>query len=382
MTFAMNWEGTVAVLFSWDIWVWTVLGYIALHRHKLSANREYRAERENSDCQEGKVPLNTNSIPDLHLKEGFQTVQNWTREVTHHKPAPEPEPQSWLLTLQAVDELTPSLQSVQTSILERLHLQEEGVLKGGEGQGKAADAEVEVFTVVRADFTVYDLPLEVLHGVAAFLRPEEVLSLTQTVKSLSDACNGDEVWRELWKLKYGPMWDSAYSKDAKNRWGLEHWDPCKHKPKQGWKLLFAQFECMWLDILAAGCNSEEGPCLVGIEGGLYDIAKFVNKHPGSPDTLLDNAGRDATQLFHDVGHSQEARKLMAGYLVLEPAFKGCCVLKSVCDEVQEVRKKWDAVPSCEICHRTVGRCHAVFMPVEGTWSRWWSCCGSLLSEGE
>lgn len=36
----------------------------------------------------------------------------------------------------------------------------------------------------------------------------------------------------------------------------------------------------------------------------------MHRHPGSPETLMDNAGADATELFEDIGHSSLARDLM------------------------------------------------------------------------
>nr|ODN87252.1 cytochrome b5 [Cryptococcus depauperatus CBS 7841]ODN98617.1 cytochrome b5 [Cryptococcus depauperatus CBS 7855] len=35
-----------------------------------------------------------------------------------------------------------------------------------------------------------------------------------------------------------------------------------------------------------------------------------NKHPGGDEVLLEEAGRDATEAFEDVGHSDEARKML------------------------------------------------------------------------
>ncbi|CAN0382975.1 unnamed protein product, partial [Laminaria digitata] len=77
----------------------------------------------------------------------------------------------------------------------------------------------------------------------------------------------------------------------------------------GWKAFFFEFETSWLEWVAAGQNSESA-CLVGLHGRLYDLTQFMHRHPGSPETLMDNAGADATELFEDVGHSFDARDLM------------------------------------------------------------------------
>jgi len=52
-----------------------------------------------------------------------------------------------------------------------------------------------------------------------------------------------------------------------------------------------------------------------IHGKVYDIHKFLDEHPGGDEVLLGEAGRDATEAFEDVGHSDEARDIMKEYLV-------------------------------------------------------------------
>lgn len=87
--------------------------------------------------------------------------------------------------------------------------------------------------------------------------------------------------------------------------------------KQGWKEFFFEFEVSWLEWLAAGQNFESS-CLVGVHGRLYDITDFMHQHPGSPETLMDNAGADASEMFEDVGHSLDARDLMKSLNSLAP----------------------------------------------------------------
>jgi cytochrome b5 len=59
---------------------------------------------------------------------------------------------------------------------------------------------------------------------------------------------------------------------------------------------------------------------------VYDATKFLDEHPGGEEVLLDMAGthypekagaqsflgKDATDAFEDVGHSDEAREILAG----------------------------------------------------------------------
>ncbi|CDO71358.1 hypothetical protein BN946_scf184908.g116 [Trametes cinnabarina] len=43
---------------------------------------------------------------------------------------------------------------------------------------------------------------------------------------------------------------------------------------------------------------------------VYDVTKFIDEHPGGDEVILAEAGRDATEAFEDVGHSDEARALL------------------------------------------------------------------------
>lgn len=77
-----------------------------------------------------------------------------------------------------------------------------------------------------------------------------------------------------------------------------------------------------------------------IHNGVYDVTEFLNEHPGGEEVLLEQAGKDATEPFEDVGHSSDARELMAKYKVGEL--------------VESERKKVkEPVPTGAQCRRTV-----------------------------
>ncbi|EPS41998.1 hypothetical protein H072_4055 [Dactylellina haptotyla CBS 200.50] len=54
---------------------------------------------------------------------------------------------------------------------------------------------------------------------------------------------------------------------------------------------------------------------VVIDEKVYDVSKFVDEHPGGEEVMLDVAGQDGTEAFEDVGHSDEAREILAQYIV-------------------------------------------------------------------
>lgn len=53
-------------------------------------------------------------------------------------------------------------------------------------------------------------------------------------------------------------------------------------------------------------------CVILLIKIVYDIYG-IRQHPGGEEVLLDEAGRDATEAFEDVGHSDEAHGLLKGF---------------------------------------------------------------------
>ncbi|XP_073013631.1 cytochrome b5-like [Typha latifolia] len=58
-------------------------------------------------------------------------------------------------------------------------------------------------------------------------------------------------------------------------------------------------------------------CWLIINGKVFDVTKFLEDHPGGDDVLLSSTGKDATDDFEDVGHSNTARAMMDEYCVGE-----------------------------------------------------------------
>ncbi|XP_047128073.1 cytochrome b5 isoform X1 [Hydra vulgaris] len=56
-------------------------------------------------------------------------------------------------------------------------------------------------------------------------------------------------------------------------------------------------------------------CWLAIHDKVYDVTKFIDEHPGGEEVLLELAGKDATSNFEDVGHSSDARDLLASYYI-------------------------------------------------------------------
>ncbi|KAG6332922.1 hypothetical protein ID866_6164 [Astraeus odoratus] len=64
-------------------------------------------------------------------------------------------------------------------------------------------------------------------------------------------------------------------------------------------------------------NNTKESLYVLLHEKVYDVTKFIDEHPGGDEVILAEAGKDATDAFEDVGHSDEARDLLPGMLIGE-----------------------------------------------------------------
>ncbi|XP_018318601.1 cytochrome b5 [Agrilus planipennis] len=72
---------------------------------------------------------------------------------------------------------------------------------------------------------------------------------------------------------------------------------------------------------------------VVIHNTVYDVTPFLNEHPGGEEVLLEQAGKDASEAFEDVGHSTDARELMTKYRIGE-------IVESERKPVQAKKAQW------------------------------------------
>uniref|UniRef100_A0A7N0RB59 Cytochrome b5 heme-binding domain-containing protein n=1 Tax=Kalanchoe fedtschenkoi TaxID=63787 RepID=A0A7N0RB59_KALFE len=56
-------------------------------------------------------------------------------------------------------------------------------------------------------------------------------------------------------------------------------------------------------------------CWLIIAGKVYDVTSFMEEHPGGEEVLLSATGKDATDDFEDVGHSDAAREQMETFCI-------------------------------------------------------------------
>uniref|UniRef100_A0A670Z2M4 Cytochrome b5 heme-binding domain-containing protein n=1 Tax=Pseudonaja textilis TaxID=8673 RepID=A0A670Z2M4_PSETE len=64
-------------------------------------------------------------------------------------------------------------------------------------------------------------------------------------------------------------------------------------------------------------HSSDREAWLVIHDRVYDVTRFLDEHPGGDKVLLEQAGRDATESFEDVGHSMDAKEMLKQYLMGE-----------------------------------------------------------------
>eukprot|EP00775_Hariotina_reticulata_P009184 gene9184-9350_t len=62
-------------------------------------------------------------------------------------------------------------------------------------------------------------------------------------------------------------------------------------------------------------HTSDKDCWLVVHGKVYNVTDFLEEHPGGYDIILTSAGKDATQDFEEIGHSNSARELLEKYLI-------------------------------------------------------------------
>jgi hypothetical protein len=163
------------------------------------------------------------------------------------------------------------------------------------------------------------LSCDIFIHVANYLSTAELLRVSTVNRRLSHEARGDRLWRERWRQSFLTLWTHPYIRDLRNRRGL-HWQSDLSLRGQGqtsWLHFYVLFEASWVDWLLAGfCTADK--CVVCIDKRLYDVTAFMLDHPGSPETMSEGAGCDATENYRDIGHSSFADSLLKRFCMFDP----------------------------------------------------------------
>ena len=61
-------------------------------------------------------------------------------------------------------------------------------------------------------------------------------------------------------------------------------------------------------------NTEEDLWVV-VYGRVYDVTDWQHDHPGGDDILLDNGGKDVSEIYRSVQHSPDANAIRPNFMV-------------------------------------------------------------------
>lgn len=77
-------------------------------------------------------------------------------------------------------------------------------------------------------------------------------------------------------------------------------------------------------------HTTEQSCYLLVHGKVHDVTDFLDEHPGGYDIILNTTGRDATEDFEEIGHSNAAKEMLDKYVIGD--FEGGLVQSNVVQE--------------------------------------------------
>ena len=192
------------------------------------------------------------------------------------------------------------------------------------------------------------LPNDVLVHIFSYCYPQDIIAFSSTNRNIyhtllfqqqqqqndTDRTRShhqelsNRIWKSLWYRDYGWMvtyWDigrQALQRSFSQRsnengpgvgslCGSDDWDDhIVYTPT-----FYFRFGMSYVNYIIAGqCNHHQ--CFIGLGGHIYDITKFIDRHPGSSETLLVHSGRDASSMFEMMRHTISARILAEQFCVV------------------------------------------------------------------
>jgi len=143
-----------------------------------------------------------------------------------------------------------------------------------------------------------DCFVSVLEKVSA----PELLVLGAVCRHLRAALDDGAHWEGAFRRRFEPVARLLFR-------GEMPLPPVRELPAHGrggacWRLHYRSFRRSWME------PGGHGRLLLCIHGRVYDATEYMLEHPGDPNVLRASAGRDATQAFEYVGHSQSASRVL------------------------------------------------------------------------
>lgn len=186
-------------------------------------------------------------------------------------------------------------------------------------------------TAMNQDDAMVALPSEVSHELLLFLDPRDLVSGAQVSKQWA-ALMGDSA-EELWQLCF-----LRDFRESGERFRLVF-------PIDCWRQYYFQHHLSRAVEIARLLGIEQGLKCVVVEHKVYDVTAFIDSHPGGSHVIADAIGTDATEIWGEFQHSQEAQESMAQYLVLDDVL---CDPERVAmrGNLARVVKRWHRISWC------------------------------------
>ena len=292
--------------FSHLYWVQTLtffgLVLITLFRREMSCNHEYIKDENEVEIWSLWRIIQWNRLRNVFIDENdFLSKCNDDGDASSHKTNTDNVANEPLRTQESTRELKPSSSAI----------------------GKSDNHNI--FTNIPSDTQFY---------LFSFLNPKDLTIFSCVSRDSNSLASNPFIWKNLLLRDYHhilvdwPLAQSAFERfhpgknctiiDFLNK--VHSMEPnnknnnsFNESPNLNMKDLYFHFSKSWIDWALAGLNTFES-CYIGLHNSVFNITNFIHDHPGSPETILIHAGRDATNIFEDLGHSKGARKIAASKL--------------------------------------------------------------------
>ncbi|CAI5714535.1 unnamed protein product [Hyaloperonospora brassicae] len=175
---------------------------------------------------------------------------------------------------------------------------------------------------------VDNLPRDVRHELLLFLSPRE-LAMCPLVCTTWDLITGDAaevLWRRVFQRDFGEPGDRF----------------AKVFPIECWRQFYFRHHLSRAVELARLLDITEGRKCVAIEGQVYDVTDFLELHPGGPHVIGDTVGTDATEIWNQFRHSNEAKDAMRQFLVWDKVLARQAKEK-LCGNLESVVTRWQSI---------------------------------------
>ncbi|POM63437.1 Cytochrome b5 reductase with F-box domain, partial [Phytophthora palmivora] len=188
-----------------------------------------------------------------------------------------------------------------------------GLLQHKKKQDKKADIEAEQKQIARiaqiqrnslrngvSKAPLVNLPCDVLHELLLFLSPKDLATCPVVCRALELSVGdaAETLWRRVFQRDFGEPGD---------RFGRVF-------PIECWRQFYFRHHLSRAVEIARLLDITDDRKCVAIEGQVYDITDFLDLHPGGPHVIGDAVGTDATVIWDQFRHSEEAKESMQQFL--------------------------------------------------------------------